>query len=226
MKWASAPSVYRNCIRRVSVRTGRNFSPALKVLSITLPSVVRLSFVRTNAGPLPGLTCWNSTILKIVPSTSMWVPFLNWLVLITASRLAALRDTRAVPDNVELVRDLYAAWNRGDLAKTAAALDEFVVWDARESPVPDLQGVYQGLAGVNDFWRGWLPMWSRIQAEILWVEALGDRVLAWVHQTQAGRESGIETTVHYGWDFTFREGKIIRVSFFNDEHDARERAGL
>src|SRR4051794_39840268 len=47
---------------------------------MTLPSVVRLSFVRTNAGPLPGLTCWNSTILKIVPSTSMWVPFLNWLV--------------------------------------------------------------------------------------------------------------------------------------------------
>jgi hypothetical protein len=32
---------------------------------------------------LPGLTCWNSTILKIVPSTSMWLPFLNWLVLRT-----------------------------------------------------------------------------------------------------------------------------------------------
>src|SRR3954451_15848241 len=47
---------------------------------MTLPSVVRLSLVRTKAGPLPGLTCWNSTILKIVPSTSMWVPFLNWLV--------------------------------------------------------------------------------------------------------------------------------------------------
>jgi hypothetical protein len=28
------------------------------------------------------LTCWNSTTLKIVPSTSMWTPFLNWLVLI------------------------------------------------------------------------------------------------------------------------------------------------
>jgi hypothetical protein len=29
------------------------------------------------------LTCWNSRILKIVPSTSMWLPFLNWLVEIT-----------------------------------------------------------------------------------------------------------------------------------------------
>src|SRR3954451_15938150 len=68
---------------------GRNFSPARNVLSITAPSVVRLSLVRTNGPPLPGLTCWNSTILKTVPSTSMWVPFLNWFVLITAARLAA-----------------------------------------------------------------------------------------------------------------------------------------
>ena len=70
---------------RVSVRTGRNFSPARKVWSITAPSSIRRSFVRTNAPPLPGLTCWNSMIRKILPSTSMWVPFLNWLVEITAA---------------------------------------------------------------------------------------------------------------------------------------------
>ena len=52
---------------RASVRTARNFSPARKVWSITLPSEARRSFVRTNAPPLPGLTCWNSRILKIVP---------------------------------------------------------------------------------------------------------------------------------------------------------------
>ena len=80
MKWASVPSAYRNCILRASVRTGRNFSPARNVRSITAPSLVRRSFVRTNAPPLPGLTCWNSRILKTVPSTSMWLPFLNWLV--------------------------------------------------------------------------------------------------------------------------------------------------
>src|SRR6187200_1513732 len=50
---------------------------------MTAPSDARRSFVRTNAPPLPGLTCWNSRILKTVPSTSMWLPFLNWLVEIT-----------------------------------------------------------------------------------------------------------------------------------------------
>src|SRR5947209_7704638 len=67
-------------MRRTSVRTGRNFSPARKVRSMTLPSEARRSLVRTNAPPLPGLTCWNSTILKTVPSTSMWLPLRNWLV--------------------------------------------------------------------------------------------------------------------------------------------------
>jgi hypothetical protein len=31
------------------------------------------------------LTCWNSRTLKTVPSTSMWLPFLSWLVLIISA---------------------------------------------------------------------------------------------------------------------------------------------
>src|SRR3954454_19983263 len=84
MKTAASPESYRYCIFFDSVRTGRNFSPARKVLSITEPSSIRRSLVRTKAPPLPGFTCWKSMILKIVPSISMWDPFLNWLVEITA----------------------------------------------------------------------------------------------------------------------------------------------
>src|SRR3712207_3009413 len=97
MKWASVPSPYRNCILRASVRTARNFSPARNVRSITAPSLARRSFVRTNAPPLPGLTCWNSTTLKIVPSTSMWLPFLNWFVLIIRAGRLARTPERELP---------------------------------------------------------------------------------------------------------------------------------
>src|SRR6201996_9188248 len=41
---------------------------------------MRRNFVRTKAPPLPGLTCWNSTIFQILPSISMWLPLRNWLV--------------------------------------------------------------------------------------------------------------------------------------------------
>src|SRR5438874_281023 len=54
MKCASEPSEYRNCILRASVRTGRNFSPARNVLSITAPSSTRFSFERTIAPALVG----------------------------------------------------------------------------------------------------------------------------------------------------------------------------
>src|SRR5215207_761754 len=40
-----------------------------------------LTFVRTNAPPLPGFTCWNSTIRQTSPSSWMCMPFLNWFVL-------------------------------------------------------------------------------------------------------------------------------------------------
>jgi ketosteroid isomerase-like protein len=34
---------------------------------------------------------------------------------------------------------------------------------------------------------------------------------------QIGHESGVELTWDYGWDVTFRDGKIIRVGFFQEE---------
>src|SRR5918995_270241 len=107
MKCASVPSEYKNVIFRDSVRTGRNFSPARNVLSITAPSSARFSFVRTNAPPLPGFTCWNSTILKTLPSTSMWVPFLNWLVLIMRhGRLAACRPRQPPSERPHVLGEL------------------------------------------------------------------------------------------------------------------------
>src|SRR3954453_6365721 len=65
---------------------------------MTAPSDARRSLVRTNAPPLPGLTCWNSRILKIVPSTSMWLPFLNWLVEITGSKASLSRRMSPLTD--------------------------------------------------------------------------------------------------------------------------------
>jgi len=124
-------------------------------------------------------------------------------------------------DNAQVMRELFESFNRRDLAATAPAVDELVVWDARQIPVPDLHGVYQGIAGATDFWRRWLPMWEHVSVEVLWMKADGARVWTWVRQTQVGRESGAETKVDYGWDVTFQDGRIIRVSFFDNE----ERAG-
>ena len=42
---------------RLSTVAVSTLTPALNVLSTTLPVITFFSVVRTNAGPLPGLTC-------------------------------------------------------------------------------------------------------------------------------------------------------------------------
>src|SRR4051794_19761273 len=79
---------------------------------MTAPSAARRSFERTNAPPLPGLTCWNSRILKTVPSTSMWFPFLNWLVEITSAEASRAR-VDATAAGVAAARPLVVASSSG-----------------------------------------------------------------------------------------------------------------
>src|SRR5262245_9540836 len=68
---------------RLSTVAVSTFVPALNVLSTTLPDSTFLSFVRTNAPPLPGLTCWNSTTLQSWPSRLSTMPFFRSLVVAT-----------------------------------------------------------------------------------------------------------------------------------------------
>src|SRR5215217_3829481 len=90
MKTTSSPESYRYWTFFVSVCTRENFSPARKVLSTTAPDSSAFSLVRTNAPPLPGLTCWKSTMRQTTPSSSMCIPFLNWLVLTVSAMASSL----------------------------------------------------------------------------------------------------------------------------------------
>src|SRR2546423_4151247 len=81
MKTYSSPSAYRNCIVRLSTVAVSTLVPALKVLSTTLPDSTFFRVVRTNAPPLPGLTCWNSTTDHSSPSRLRTRPFLRSFVV-------------------------------------------------------------------------------------------------------------------------------------------------
>src|SRR6266511_1197202 len=71
-------------------------SSARKVLSSTRPVRTFFSLVRTNAPPLPGLTCWNSTTFIRSPSMFSVMPFFRSLVVgITALLRSAGRGRPA-----------------------------------------------------------------------------------------------------------------------------------
>src|SRR6201992_6218 len=91
MNTKSSPSRYRYCMSRLSTLAMSTLMPALKVLSTTFPDSTFFSFVRTNAGPLPGLTCWNSTTFHSCPSRFSVMPFFRSFVVATGL-LHALQD--------------------------------------------------------------------------------------------------------------------------------------
>src|SRR4051794_257234 len=86
MNTKSVPSLYRYCMSRLSTFAVSTFRPALNVRSTTFPDRTFFSLVRTNAPPLPGLTCWNSMTVHSWPSIFSTVPFFRSLVVATIRR--------------------------------------------------------------------------------------------------------------------------------------------
>src|SRR3954468_12310996 len=80
MNTSASLSRYRYCISRLSMTASGTFSSPRKVRSSTAPPATFLSLVRTNAPPLPGFTCWNSTTVTR-PSDGRFsaMPFLKSL---------------------------------------------------------------------------------------------------------------------------------------------------
>src|SRR3954464_15820293 len=85
MNTKSEPSLYRDCMSRLSTVAVWTFVPALNARWTTLPDSRFLSLVRTKAPPLPGLTCWNSTTAQSCPSRLSTRPFLRSLVVATTA---------------------------------------------------------------------------------------------------------------------------------------------
>jgi hypothetical protein len=88
--------------------------------------------------------------------------------------------------NVELVRSIFVAWERGDYAsaKWADAEIEFVIADG---PSP---GRWTGLAGLASGVRGLLSAWEEFQYEVEQYRELDDeRVLVLTRAAESARST-------------------------------------
>jgi ketosteroid isomerase-like protein len=124
-------------------------------------------------------------------------------------------------ENVELVRrgieNVDAFW---------AMLDEYVVWDHRGQPAPDLDGVYFGREAVIKASRHYWGTWAdyRVEAEEL-LDA-GPSVVVILRERGRGKSSGVPFERQNPQLWTFREGRIIRWESFPTRADALKAAGL
>lgn len=81
--------------------------------------------------------------------------------------------------------------------------------------------MFHGHAGVRRFWRAWLEAWDDLEFELEDVFDAGDCVVAFVHQRNHGKESGIWIDQKpYAQIWTLEDGKVVRMRMTNNREDA------
>ena len=130
--------------------------------------------------------------------------------------------------NLDLVRSIYAGWERGDFSSAdwADPKIEFVI---AEGPAP---GSWIGLTAMTEAWREVLGAWEDHRTEVDEYRELDhDRVLVLVHFSGRGKASGLEarqfTSTKGGANLVnLRGGKVTRFVIYWDRERALADLGL
>jgi ketosteroid isomerase-like protein len=128
--------------------------------------------------------------------------------------------------NVELVRSIYAAWERGDYgsAEWAHPEIEYVLVDG---PSP---GSWKGLASMATAWRDFLSAWEEFRSEAEEYRELDDEhVLVLARFSARGKTSGLELGQIGSKGavlFHVRAGKVRRLILYWEAERAFAELGL
>jgi len=126
--------------------------------------------------------------------------------------------------NVEVVTRLVEAWNEADVEAILALFHaECEVVFPPEVPEP---GPFRGHAELRGWVEGFLAAWEFHRAEVVELTVEDGAVIAMLHLTGRGSESGIEMDETDAHLFAFRDGRVISWRNFADRSQALEAVGL
>ena len=130
-------------------------------------------------------------------------------------------------ENIDVILKAVEAVNRRDAEAFVAAVSPDVAWETNPEMV-GLGGIYQGRAGVREFFKDLfgLETWESIQVEVEEItEASDDRVLLGLLAKARGRGSGVPTEARLWQVLWFAEGLITRRQAFWTRQEALAAAG-
>jgi ketosteroid isomerase-like protein len=129
--------------------------------------------------------------------------------------------------NVDLVRQAYLAWNRGDIETAFEFLDPEV--EVAVPPEFPEAGTYRGRAEIRRFVETeLLPALEDARAEPEQFLDAGDQVVVFVRYFGRGRESGLEVkgAIVDGHVWTVREDKAVKLEMYQGTENALRAARL
>ena len=129
-------------------------------------------------------------------------------------------------ENVEVVRDAAAAFNRGDLDTWSEFWTDDIDYRAVEG-APDDHGPIHGRDALRGYARDWLDTFDHFrQVPVEQIDAGDDKVIVVFKVSGRAKLSGVETDLTYAALYTFRDGKIERGREYWTRDEALEAAGL
>ena len=128
--------------------------------------------------------------------------------------------------NLDLVRSIYADWERGDFGRANWA-DPEIEYVVVDGPDP---GRWHGLAGMAEGWGDLLKVWQDVRAIAEQYRELdGERVLVLDHRSALGKMSGLNLDERWTRGATLwhvRDGKVTRLVISWDRDLAFADLGL
>jgi ketosteroid isomerase-like protein len=132
-------------------------------------------------------------------------------------------DNEPVSANLDLVRSIYANWERGDYRSVEWAHPdiEYVMVEGTHA------GKWTGTAAMAEVWREWLGAWGRFKSEAEALRELSDgRVLVLVRGHGRSKTSTVEVVDRSANVFDIRGGRVTRLTIYNSRDRAFADLGL
>lgn len=124
---------------------------------------------------------------------------------------------------LELARQGYEAWNRGDRDWFLEHMSE----DAEVQPIRGFAGfddVYLGHEGWKKFWDVWRGEWQSLDIRLERMEDMGEHgVLALVTFDGVGKASGAEVSMTVSHWLKFEDGLLSAITVLTPEAAERRR---
>jgi ketosteroid isomerase-like protein len=125
--------------------------------------------------------------------------------------------------DLETVRRMYEAFDRGDAETALSYFDPDVVMDARHR----VDGrIGYGREEMSTILSEWLGAWDEFRDEVENMQDFGKRILVTSTQRGRGKGSGIEWEGRFGMLFELRDGLIVRWTVYDDLTAAAAAAGV
>lgn len=128
-------------------------------------------------------------------------------------------------ENVEIIRNAFAAFSRGDLEGVLRLCDEDILI-TQPQELPGVSQQQRGHNGVVEAFGIWPEQWDDYRIVILRIFDSGGSVVVTTRTSGRGKQSGVEVEMEFAFVFGVRNEKIVEMQIFMREDQALEAAGL